>query len=90
MQDVEKFAEIKKSLSLDLLSIKKWCDINKSVNKCSAMLICCSQKRYYVKVNDFKLTLYDSSIPLVSCIKVLGLYINNNLIHCGFIVQHNI
>ena len=74
-------ADVNDSLSQDLLSIEKWCKSNKFVlnaNKCSAMLICTSQKRRNLNVNDFSIGLYGSNIPVVSCIKVLGLYIDND------------
>ena len=50
-------------------------DLLSNANKCSAMLICTSQKRRNLNVNDFSLSLYGFNIPSVSCIRVLGLYI---------------
>ena len=54
------------------------------------MLISTSQKRKYLNVNDFKLHLYGNFIPVVSYIKILGLFIDSNLtwrVHVDFLCK---
>ena len=43
------------------------------------MVICCSQKRKFLNMDDFKLKLYNRYLSIVSHVKILGLYIDNNL-----------
>ena len=74
--------DIHRSLSYDLLNIEKWCDNNRfaiNLNKSSTMVICCSQKRKFLNMDDFKLKMYSRYLSIVSHVKILGLYIDNNL-----------
>ena len=86
--------DIQTSLSHDLLCIEKWCEVNKfaiNISKSSAMIVCTSQKRKYLNMNNFQLHLYNAILPIVSHVKILGLYIDNNLTwrkHVDFICNN--
>ena len=43
------------------------------------MVICCTQERKFLNMDDFKLKLYNRYLSIVSHVKILGLYIDNNL-----------
>ena len=74
--------------------IEKFCEVNNfaiNISKSSATIVCTSQKRKYLNMNNCQLNLYNSILPIVSHVKIFGLYIENNLTwrkHVDFICDN--
>ena len=74
--------EINCLLSKDLQNIEDWCLNNRfalNLRKCNFMMINSSQRKRYIHMSDFNLTLCDEPLTHVSHQKILGLNVDNNL-----------
>ena len=66
----------------DLANVAKWCDANRLIvneKKTKSMLICSSQKRAHVNMNEFNVLYEGKEVEYCNEQKILGVHVDENL-----------